>query len=123
MDAPVLSSTADPEAESFRRNTKAHQALVDELGAKLAQARSGGSDAARARHVARGKLLPRDRVDMLLDPGSPLLELSALASDGGGITACVMSGRRESQLRWFNVAVLCAAQYLAVVGQLLDKCG
>lgn len=59
-----------------------HVALVDELRTKLATAARGGSDRARERHVARGKLLPRDRVDGLLDPGSPFLELAALAADG-----------------------------------------
>src|SRR3954470_5890710 len=59
-----------------------HLALVDQLREKLAAARLGGPERARERHVARGKLLPRDRVDGLLDPGSPFLELSALAAYG-----------------------------------------
>jgi 3-methylcrotonyl-CoA carboxylase beta subunit len=59
-----------------------HLALVAELRAKLAAAALGGPERARERHVSRGKLLPRDRVDGLLDPGSPLLELSPLAADG-----------------------------------------
>jgi 3-methylcrotonyl-CoA carboxylase beta subunit len=54
--------------------------LVDELRERLAVAREGGSQAARDKHTARGKLLVRDRVDRLLDPGSPFLELSALAA-------------------------------------------
>ncbi|HVV19136.1 MAG TPA: carboxyl transferase domain-containing protein [Pseudonocardiaceae bacterium] len=82
MDAPVLRTTADPAAEAHRRNVKTHTALVDELHARLAQARRGGPERARQRHVERGKLLPRDRVDALLDPGSPFLELSALAANG-----------------------------------------
>jgi 3-methylcrotonyl-CoA carboxylase beta subunit len=56
--------------------------LVDELRARLSVVRQGGSEAARAKHTARGKLLVRDRVDRLLDPGSPLLELSPLAGFG-----------------------------------------
>jgi 3-methylcrotonyl-CoA carboxylase beta subunit len=56
--------------------------LVDELRARLAVARQGGSEAARTKHTGRGKLLVRDRVDRLLDPGSPFLELSPLAADG-----------------------------------------
>jgi 3-methylcrotonyl-CoA carboxylase beta subunit len=56
--------------------------LVDELRERLAVIRQGGSDSARATHTARGKLLVRDRVDRLLDPGSPFLELSALAAYG-----------------------------------------
>ncbi len=56
--------------------------LVDDLRAQLSVVRLGGSEAARAKHVARGKLLVRDRVDRLLDPGSPFLELSPLAAAG-----------------------------------------
>lgn len=80
--APVLGTAADPASESFRANEEAHSALVSELREKLATARLGGGERARSRHTARGKLLPRDRVDTLLDPGSPFLELSPLAADG-----------------------------------------
>src|SRR3954464_10041687 len=59
-----------------------HLALVDQLRTKLATAARGGSERSRERHVSRGKLLPRDRVDGLLDPGSPFLELAPLAADG-----------------------------------------
>lgn len=59
-----------------------HIALVEQLRAKLAAAALGGPPRARERHVGRGKLLPRDRVDGLLDPGSPFLEIAALAADG-----------------------------------------
>ncbi|GAA1351692.1 carboxyl transferase domain-containing protein [Saccharothrix algeriensis] len=82
MDAPVLRSAADKSGDAFRRYADEHTALVRDLRAKLAGAARGGSDKARARHVERGKLLPRDRVDALLDPGSPFLELSPLAADG-----------------------------------------
>jgi 3-methylcrotonyl-CoA carboxylase beta subunit len=58
------------------------QSLVSDLRAKLAQAAQGGSAAAREKHVARGKLLPRERVETLLDPGAPFLELSPLAALG-----------------------------------------
>jgi 3-methylcrotonyl-CoA carboxylase beta subunit len=58
------------------------RSLVDELRDRLAVVRQGGSESARARHTARGKLLVRDRVDRLLDPGSPFLELSPLAGFG-----------------------------------------
>ncbi|SFB92543.1 carboxyl transferase domain-containing protein [Streptomyces aidingensis] len=81
-DAPVLGSTVDPGAEAYRANDRAHRALVAELREKLAAARRGGGERARARHTARGKLLPRDRVDTLLDPGSPFLELAPLAAEG-----------------------------------------
>lgn len=80
--APVLTSAADPASEAWRANEAAHTALVDELRARLVAARLGGGERARARHVARGKLLPRDRVDTLLDPGSPFLELAPLAAEG-----------------------------------------
>ena len=63
-------------------NREEHLALVKQLRAKLAAAALGGPERARERHVARGKLLPRDRVDDLLDPGSPLLEVAPLAADG-----------------------------------------
>src|SRR5271169_2993875 len=63
-------------------NRDAHTALAAQLRDKLATAALGGSERSRARHVDRGKLLPRDRVDGLLDPGSPLLEIAPLAADG-----------------------------------------
>ncbi|MQA86153.1 MAG: methylcrotonoyl-CoA carboxylase [Streptosporangiales bacterium] len=82
MDAPALRSTCDPEDEGFRRNAEGHAALVSELRERLASAALGGPGRARERHVARGKLLARDRVDALVDPGSPFLELSPLAAAG-----------------------------------------
>src|ERR1700755_2710579 len=72
----------DPASEAFKRNTAAHEGLAAELRDRLATARRGGPERARQRHVERGKLLPRDRVDALLDPGSPFLELSALTANG-----------------------------------------
>src|SRR6202142_4439994 len=63
-------------------NRDAHIALVAQLRDKLATGALGGSERARTRHVDRGKLLPRDRVEGLLDPGSPLLEIAPLAADG-----------------------------------------
>ena len=56
--------------------------LVADLRRRQALAALGGGEEARARHVARGKLLPRDRIEALLDPGSPFLELSPLAAGG-----------------------------------------
>lgn len=82
QQAPVLASAADPASQGWLANEEAHRALGDELRARLAVARLGGGEKARARHVARGKLLPRDRVDALLDPGSPFLELAPLAAEG-----------------------------------------
>jgi 3-methylcrotonyl-CoA carboxylase beta subunit len=77
-----LRSHADTASEAFARNHAQNSALAAELRQKLAQASHGGPARARERHTARGKLLPRDRVDTLTDPGSPFLELSPLAADG-----------------------------------------
>src|SRR5690606_20955230 len=82
MDGPALTTHADPRSEAFSRNVAGHGELVEDLRKRLDVARSGGSEKARSRHVERGKLLPRDRVDALLDPGSPFLELSPLAATG-----------------------------------------
>ncbi|WP_030379853.1 MULTISPECIES: carboxyl transferase domain-containing protein [unclassified Streptomyces] len=82
QQAPELTSAADPASAAWRANESAHRALVEELRGRLAAARAGGGERARARHTARGKLLPRDRVDTLLDPGSPFLELAPLAAEG-----------------------------------------
>ncbi|MBT2402581.1 MULTISPECIES: carboxyl transferase domain-containing protein [unclassified Streptomyces] len=82
QQAPVLTSAADPASEAWRTNEAAHRELVEGLRARLDAARLGGGERARARHTSRGKLLPRDRVDALLDPGSPFLELAPLAAEG-----------------------------------------
>jgi 3-methylcrotonyl-CoA carboxylase beta subunit len=79
---PVLRSAVDPGSQAYAANVAAHAELSGQLREKLAAARLGGGEKARARHASRGKLLPRDRVDGLLDPGSPFLELSPLAADG-----------------------------------------
>jgi 3-methylcrotonyl-CoA carboxylase beta subunit len=79
---PVLESKLNARSADFVTNAAAMRALVDDLNAKVNQAALGGGDVARARHTARGKLLPRDRVSMLLDPGTPFLELSPLAAYG-----------------------------------------
>ncbi|MGH3979932.1 MAG: carboxyl transferase domain-containing protein [Pseudonocardiaceae bacterium] len=82
MDVPVLGSVVNPAAEEFRRNAAAHADLVADLRAELATARLGGPEPSRRRHTERGKLLPRERVDSLVDPFSPFLELSPLAARG-----------------------------------------
>ncbi|MCG8916076.1 methylcrotonoyl-CoA carboxylase [Actinokineospora sp. PR83] len=82
MDAPVLRSGVDEGSAGFADNVEQHSALVDDLRRRLDTAALGGPERARDKHVARGKLLPRDRVDSLLDPGSPFLELSPLAATG-----------------------------------------
>ena len=79
---PVLETKVDRKSADFQANETALRALAAELREKQARVALGGGEAARAKHVARGKLLPRDRVEMLLDPGSPFLELSPLAAYG-----------------------------------------
>jgi 3-methylcrotonyl-CoA carboxylase beta subunit len=80
-ERPVLSSACDPRGEVFAANQTALDAAVADLRTVRAQA-AAGPETSRARHVERGKLLPRDRVDTLLDPGSPFLELSPMAAHG-----------------------------------------
>jgi 3-methylcrotonyl-CoA carboxylase beta subunit len=79
---PVLESSIDTRSDAFRTNAAAMQSLVSDLRAKVEEISRGGGDAARERHVARGKLPVRERIRLLLDPGSPFLELSQLAADG-----------------------------------------
>ncbi|MEL6373206.1 MAG: carboxyl transferase domain-containing protein [Pseudomonadota bacterium] len=85
-----LSSALSPDSEDFKSNRAAMAALVADLDAKRRIASAGGSERSRARHIDRGKLLPRERVNRLVDPGSPFLELSSLAAHdmyGGDIHA------------------------------------
>src|SRR5512144_55246 len=77
---PALESKLDPRNATFATNRDAMAALVADLRAKVAAVELGGGTAARAKHVARGKLLPRDRIRALIDPGSPFLEFSQLAA-------------------------------------------
>ena len=79
---PLLESKVDRKSAGFAANDAALRALVLQLRERQAQVALGGGEAARAKHLARGKLLPRDRVEMLLDPGAPFLELSPLAAFG-----------------------------------------
>ncbi|HML80231.1 MAG TPA: carboxyl transferase domain-containing protein [Thiomonas arsenitoxydans] len=79
---PILDTRLNPRSAEFTANAAALQALVDDLRARQARVAEGGGEAARAKHVARGKLLPRERVAALLDPGSPFLEFSPLAAHG-----------------------------------------
>src|SRR3954463_1034237 len=77
-----LSTAIDTHGKDFRANTAAMRALVKELEAKRTEAALGGPQRSRERHVSRGKLLPRERVLRLLDPGTPFLERSPLAANG-----------------------------------------
>src|SRR5690625_6204269 len=76
-----LTSAAGPSAKS-EENRERQRALAEELAGHLRAVARGGPPAARERHTSRGKLLPRERIDRLLDPGSPFLELSPLAAFG-----------------------------------------
>src|SRR5476651_1375751 len=78
----ILSSSIDKNTAEFGANAERMGALTAQLQARRAEAALGGPEKARERHVGRGKLLPRDRVMNLIDPGSPFLELSALAANG-----------------------------------------
>jgi len=78
----AIRSKLDPRSEEFQANARAMAAQVAELRVKVERVAQGGDEAARAKHVARGKLLPRERLRLLLDPGAPFLELSQLAALG-----------------------------------------
>jgi 3-methylcrotonyl-CoA carboxylase beta subunit len=77
---PVLASKLNVRSDDFKANAAAMRALVDDLNARLAQIALGGGEGPRAKHLARGKLLPRERVEMLLDPDTPFLEIAPLAA-------------------------------------------
>src|SRR5690242_10561364 len=92
----ALKTQVDPRSAEFRANADAMRTLVHDLRAKVAEAGQGGGEAARAKHTARGKLLPRERVAQLLDPGTPFLEIGQLAAfgmyDGEAPSAGVVAG-------------------------------
>ncbi|GAA0451187.1 MULTISPECIES: carboxyl transferase domain-containing protein [Sphingomonas] len=104
MTAPVLATNVAPDSEAFKANAAHNRALAERLRADVAAAAQGGGERARERHTARGKLLPRDRVERLLDPGSPFLEIGQLAAHdlyggevpGAGVIAGIgrVSGRQ-----------------------------
>lgn len=78
----IFKSLISEQSDEFKANRRAMQVLVDDLDAMRAEAAIGGNERARTRHLGRGKLLPRERVMRLIDPGSPFLELSPLAAYG-----------------------------------------
>jgi len=78
----TLKSKLNITSDEFRANAAAMQSAVDDLRTAVHRAAQGGGDEARRKHLARGKLLPRERVHRLLDPGTPFLELSQLAAYG-----------------------------------------
>jgi len=79
---PKLTSAIQSKSPGYAANAEAMQKLLDDLSFKTQQASLGGNQRSRERHVSRGKLLPRERVARLLDPGTPFLELSPLAANG-----------------------------------------
>ncbi|HZV19855.1 MAG TPA: carboxyl transferase domain-containing protein [Sphingobium sp.] len=104
MTAPILPTAIDPADADFLSRAAQNRALRDRLRADIAAASLGGGERARERHVARGKLLPRERLAQLLDPGSPFLEIGQLAAHnvyednipGAGLIAGIgrVSGRQ-----------------------------
>jgi 3-methylcrotonyl-CoA carboxylase beta subunit len=78
----TLASRIDPASSAFLANRDAQLSLTEDLRKRLADAALGGPEKSRQRHVARGKLLPRERIDQLLDDGSPFLEIAPLAANG-----------------------------------------
>jgi 3-methylcrotonyl-CoA carboxylase beta subunit len=103
LSGPVLKSTVATTSEDFARRRDHNLTLRDELRRRITETARGGTETAREKHEARGKLLPRERVERLLDPGSPFLEIGQLAGaelydtdvPGGGIIAGIgrVSGR------------------------------
>lgn len=82
MSAAVLSTNLDLASPEAQARAAHNEALAEELCARVAKAALGGDERSRDRHVSRGKLLPRDRVEGLLDPGAPFLEIGQLAANG-----------------------------------------
>ena len=78
----MIKSKINPDSEAFRNNAAAMEALIADLQEKVGKIAKGGSERAREKHLGRGKLLPRERVERLLDPGTPFLELSQMAAYG-----------------------------------------
>jgi 3-methylcrotonyl-CoA carboxylase beta subunit len=78
----TIKSSISANAPAFKKNAEAMSALIADLKSRIATAALGGDERSRTRHIERGKLLPRDRVERVLDPGSPFLELSPLAANG-----------------------------------------
>jgi len=79
---PRITTRLDPRSPAFEENSKHHRALAEDLRAQVAKVSEGGGAESQKKHVSRGKLLPRERVRALLDPGAPFLELSQLAAFG-----------------------------------------
>src|SRR5215208_8018678 len=92
----TLSSSIDSTSPEFKQNSQHHKQLANELKTRLARVREGGGEKYRKRQEEQGKLFVRERIERLLDPGSPFLELSALAAtdlyDNEGPGAGIVTG-------------------------------
>jgi 3-methylcrotonyl-CoA carboxylase beta subunit len=92
----ILDTQIRSDDARFKANADVNRALAAQLRERLAEVRKGGGEKAQARHKSQGKLFVRERIDRLLDPGSPFLELSALAAygmyDGDAPSAGVVTG-------------------------------
>ena len=100
---PVLQTRLDARSADFQANAAAMRQIVADLRATVDRIALGGPEAARQKHLARGKLLPRDRVEMLLDPDTPCLEIAPLAAldmykerDGNDAAPGAGSGKRTA---------------------------
>lgn len=104
-----LQSQAIPTSDQFRQNREAHLSMIAQVADAAALATGGGGEKSRARHVSRGKMLPRERVANLLDPGSPFLEIGATAAhgmyDGAAPCAGVIAG--IGRVHGHEVMVVC----------------
>src|SRR5258705_6635996 len=92
----TLQSNINPDSQEFKTNSERHKQLANELKERLAHVREGGGEKYRKRQEEQGKLFVRERIERLLDPGSPFLELSALAAndiyDNEGPGAGIVTG-------------------------------
>jgi acetyl-CoA carboxylase carboxyltransferase component len=112
----VLGSRIDTEGRAFKANHAAMSQLVEELRAHLERARAGGGAKAQARHRQLEKLFVRERIDKLLDSGSPFLELGALSMPGQVLKVLVEAGAQVIHDQPLMVAQVCAAEREQVAG-------
>jgi len=115
----ILRSILNVRSPDFTTNAAWMQTLVDDLQVKLQAVSEGGGSTARAKHTARGKLLPRERVNLLLDAGTPFLELSPMAAfamyqDAKGIDAAQNSKDGSSP----NIGSAPSAGLIAGIGRV-----
>ena len=122
----ALASAIDPQSADFARNTEAMKALVADLRAKLDAAMQGGSEEARARHAARGKLLARERINLLLDPTVRSTQQPLLASLGlalvqpGSVPGAPLPLLQSIEVVWPQiVGMIAGAILLFVIGYVI----